>query len=158
MICFPAVFEIKNRVPNAPQFRMSLLSEVLTCVTDEERLRQICFSVGMGSQGELIRNIDHLLAYLQNVRDGFHTCGDLSLVLTDVDCLPIYDLLSNIQAHGLHSGGSLDDLRSRLVHHFITSECEIVSSGADIPSCRSGPRDNANLQSFLSRALESKLR
>ncbi len=62
-----------------------------------------------------------------------------------------------MQAHGIEQGGTLDEIRTRLVYHFITNDCELDFGDTDLPRCRSEPRDSANLQSFLSSALDSKL-
>ncbi len=107
---FSGCEEVRARVPNATQLRTSLLNEVLTCVRDDDHLRKICFSVGMGRVGDSIRNIDHLLAYLEIVRDGFQSCADVSFILTEVDGMPLYELLSTVQAHGVEACGSISDL------------------------------------------------
>ncbi len=155
--CFLAVARLKALVPNTTQFQTSLLNEVLLCVRDEERLRQICYSVGLGKFGSLIQNVDHLLAYLEIVRDGFQSCADVSLILTEVEGMPLYELLSTIQAHGMQPEGTIDEICMHLIHHFISNNCEIVCSDMEVPVCRSQPRNNVNLHSFLTKELDSKL-
>lgn len=56
----------------------------------------------------MIQNVDHLLAYLEIVRDGFQSCADVSLILTEVEGMPLYELLSTIQAHGVQPEGTID--------------------------------------------------
>jgi len=65
MYTLPGCDAVKTSAPNATQFRTSMLNEALL-LGDERSLRHVCRSIGMPPQGDLIRNIDHLLSFIRH--------------------------------------------------------------------------------------------